>query len=268
MPKAPPPAARGKTASVSKAARPPGAGKPTRADRRIVRQRKRQARSDQWRNLLQAFTMTRRNDRWLVPLLVATIVAATALLWVIGSLLLGQPSYLSLPIGVLLGLTGAMLLFSRRAQVSAYQQAEGRPGAAAFVLDNLRGDWRISQAVAGTAQLDAVHRLIGRPGIVLVAEGNPGRIRGLVAQEKRKLSRVAGDTPIYDVLVGNGPDQVPLRKLNSHLVRLPRNLSAAQVGALDKRIAALGGPKLPLPHGPMPQGAKLRNVGRTVRRRA
>ena len=68
-------------------------------------------------------------------------------------------------------------------------------------------------------------------------------------------------------MVGRADDEVPLAKLSGHLMRLPRNLTPAQVSALDKRIAALGG-RVPLPQGPMPQGAKVRNVARTARRRA
>ena len=38
-------------------------------------------------------------------------------------------------------------------------------------------------------------------------------------------------------------------------------------GTLEKRLAALGGSRAAMPQGPMPQGAKIRNVQRTVRRR-
>jgi hypothetical protein len=148
-----------------------------------------------------------------------------------------------------------------------FQQADGTPGAAAWVLQNqLRGDWRREDAVAANTQFDAVHRLIGRPGIVLVGEGSPQRVRGLIAQEKRRISRIAGDTPIYDIVVGNGDDEVPLAKLNLKLNRLPRNLSKAEVSSIDKRLQALGGRRPPMPQGPMPAGAKMRNVQRAARR--
>ncbi len=150
-----------------------------------------------------------------------------------------------------------------------FAQAEGTPGAAGWVLqNNLRGDWRPTLSIAGTSQLDAVHRLVGRPGVVLVGEGAPHRVRGLIAQEKKKVARIAGDTPIYDVIVGTGATEVTLRKLNTYLFKLPRNLNREQVAALDKRLQALGGGKPPLPQGPMPTNAKMRNVQRTVRRRS
>lgn len=214
----------------------------------------------------QAFTMTRQADNRLFPYLIIAAVGIFAVFYVIGLLLTGS---LWLPIipGVLFAGIGALFIFSRRAQSSAYRQAEGQPGAAAYVLGQLRGDWRKTDAVAGTAQLDAVHRLLGRPGVVLVGEGAPHRVKPLLAQEKRKVARLAGETPIYDVVVGNGPDQVPLSKLNAHLTKLPRNLSKEQVTALDRRLAALGAQRTPLPQGPVPGGMKMRNVQRTVRRR-
>ena len=64
------------------------------------------------------------------------------------------------------------------------------------------------------------------PASILVAEGAPSRVRGLLAQEKKKVARVVGDTPIYDIVVGDGEGQVPLRKLSAHVMKLPRNLSA------------------------------------------
>jgi hypothetical protein len=183
-------------------------------------------------------------------------------------LITGSP-IVPVPFAVLLAFVVAMLVFSRRAQRSMFAQAEGQAGAAGWLLrQQLRGDWRLTEAVAGTTQLDAVHRLVGRPGVVLVGEGAAHRVRGLIAQEKKRTARVVGDTPIYDITIGTGEGDVRLGKLNRYLLKLPANLSKEQVGALEKRLSALGGSRaIGLPKGPMPQGAKLRNVQRTVRRR-
>ena len=130
-----------------------------------------------------------------------------------------------------------MFVFSRRAQRSMFAQAEGQAGAAGWMLQQqLRGDWRLTQAVAGTTQLDAVHRLVGRPGVVLVGEGAQHRVRGLIAQEKKRTARVVGETPIYDVIIGTGEGDMRLAKLNRYLLKLPANLSKDQVG--DAREAA------------------------------
>jgi uncharacterized protein DUF4191 len=238
----------------------------TKAEKKQQRSTRRQHRRESFAQVRQAFTMTRQADNRLVPYLVLTGVGIFALFYVLGLLLTGN-FWLPIIVGLLFAAIAMMFVFSRRAQASAYQQAEGQPGAAAYVLGQLRGDWRKTDAVAGTTQLDAVHRLLGRPGVVLVGEGAPHRVKPLLAQEKRKVARLAGETPIYDVVVGNGPDEVPLSKLNSHLTKLPRNLSKEQVTALDRRLAALGAQRTPIPQGPVPGGMKMRNVQRTVRRR-
>lgn len=243
-----------------------GKAKLTRAEKKVLRRDRWRARRDTFSQMRQAFTMTRRNDARLVPYMIIAFVAAAAVVYTIIALIFNSIWSPILP-SFLFGLLAAMFVFSRRAQSSAYKQAEGQPGAAAYVLGQLRGDWHKTDAVAGTAQLDAIHRLLGRPGVVLVGEGNPGRVKGLLAQEKRRVSRLAGDAPIYTVVVGTGEDEVALGKLNTYLTKLPRNLSKEQVVALDRRLSALGAQRMPLPQGPMPGGAKMRNVQRAARRR-
>jgi len=243
-------------------------GKPkvSRADKKAVRVARRQSRRDTFTQMRQAFTMTRKNDAKLVPYLVLAFVVVAAVVYVA---LLFAFSSVWLPIlpAILLGVLAALFLFSRRAQSSAYSQAEGQPGAAAYVLGQLRGDWHKTDAVAGTTQLDAVHRLLGRPGVVLIGEGAPHRVKPLLAQEKKRVARLAGDAPIYDIVIGRGEGEVPLGKLNTHLMKLPRNLSKEQVVALDRRLSALGAQRTPLPRGPMPAGVKMRSVQRAARRR-
>lgn len=213
----------------------------------------------------QAYSLTSKNDPKLPWILLTGFLVGAAVVEVIG-ILLGSP-FLFIPVAVLVGLLVALVLFTRRVQSSQYRQVEGQPGAAAWALETMRGDWRVSAGVAGTPQFDAVHRVLGRPGIVLVGEGQPQRVRSLIAQEKRKVARVVGDTPIYDILVGDGEGQVPLRKLSAHVMKLPRNLSAAEVNGLGRRMAALGGARMPVPGGPLPGGKQLTVSQRQVRRR-
>ncbi|MGY2004134.1 DUF4191 domain-containing protein [Blastococcus sp. SYSU DS1024] len=215
--------------------------------------------------LKQAYTLTRRNDPKLPWIMLIWFVAVAAVVELIG-ILLSAP-FLFIPLALLFGGLAALIVFGRRAQRSAYTQVEGQPGAAAWVLEGMRGDWRVTSGVAGTPQLDAVHRVLGRPGIVLVGEGSPTRVRGLIAQEKKKIARVVGDTPIYDVTIGDAEGQVPLKKLSTHVMKLPRNLSAAEVNALGRRMSALGGPRMPVPGGPLPGGRQMSVSQRQVRRR-
>jgi F0F1-type ATP synthase assembly protein I len=239
----------------------------TRAEKKEARATKRRSRRESFRNLKQAFVLTKQNDPRFVPYLVMVFVVGAALAYLVVFLITGSP-LIPIAFAVIVGLFAALFMFSRRAQHTMFRQAEGQPGAAGWMLQQqLRGDWRLTQAVAGTTQLDAVHRLVGRPGVVLVGEGAPHRVKGLIAQEKKRTARVVGETPIYDVIVGTGEGDLRLSKLNRYLLKLPANLSKEQVGTLEKRLAALGGGRAALPQGPMPQGAKMRNVQRTVRRR-
>ena len=243
-------------------------GKATRADKKLARSAKRAKRRESFSNIRQAFTLTRQADSRFLPILAMSAVVAAAVVYVLVFLITSSP-YIPIPLAVMAAVVVAMFVFSRRAQRSMFAQAEGQAGAAGFMLrQQLRGDWRLTEAVAGTTQLDAVHRLVGRPRVVLVGEGAPHRVRGLIAQEKKKTARVVGDTPIYDITIGTGEGDVRLAKLNRYLLKLPANLSKAEVGALEKRLAALGGAAVGLPKGPMPQGAKMRNIQRTVRRRS
>jgi hypothetical protein len=245
-----------------------GAAKPSRADRRAARAAKRASRRETWRNLRQAFTITRQNDPKFLPYTIGAGLLAAAVLFVVFYFSTGK-WWIPIPIAVFGFVLAGMLVFSRRAQGAMFSQAEGQPGAAGWLLQQqLRGDWRLTQGVAGTTQLDVVHRLIGRPGVVLVGEGAPHRVRGLIAQEKKKVARVVGDTPIYDVIVGTGEGDLRLSRLQRWLVKLPANLSKPEVAALEKRMSALSTPRAPMPQGPLPQGAKMRNLQRTVRRRS
>ncbi|GAB09033.1 hypothetical protein GOARA_026_00630 [Gordonia araii NBRC 100433] len=228
---------------------------------------RKQASKERRAQLWQAFQMQRKDDKRLIPYMVGVVLLAVAVAVGIGLLL--DQLWFMIPIGIMFGLLGAFVLFGRRVQKSVFTKAEGQPGAAGWALSNMRGTWRIKQAVVGTTHLDAVHRVIGKPGVILVGEGNPNRVKGLLNQEKKKIARVVGDTPIYVVVVGNDDDEIPLSKLEKHLGKLPKNINGKQVDALEARLAALGNRKggAALPKGPMPQGAKVRNIQRTARRR-
>jgi uncharacterized protein DUF4191 len=246
-------AAQSKKAQQDKAAR----AEAKRAKRAESKQRRRQ--------FFQAFNMQRKQDKLLIPIIVGLIVLGGAVGFGVG--LIFNMQWSVLPLGIMLGVLAGIFVFGRRVQRTVFGQAEGQPGAAGWALDNMRGQWRVSQGVAGTTQLDAVHRVIGRPGVVLVAEGAPHRVKGLLAQEKKRVARLVGNIPIYDIVVGNEAGQVPLRRLQTHMAKLPRNINAKQIDVLEGRLNALSSRAAAMPKGPLPQGAKMRSVQRAVRRR-
>lgn len=255
--------------SSSKSARR-SAAKPTRQERKAAKAEKRAGRKERRTQLWQVFKTQVKQDKRLLPYMIGTLVAAAGLVTLF-SWLTRMTWWIGLIFGVIIGGMLALIVFARRVQRSVYQQAEGTPGAAAWSLqNNLKGRWRITPTVAGTTHLDAVHRVIGRPGVVLVGEGAAHRVKPLIAQEKKRIARVVGDTPIYDVIVGTEEGEVRLRKLNSYLMKLPRNISAGAVGQLDTKLASLASrsPQVGLPKGPMPAGAKMRSMQRMTRRRS
>jgi hypothetical protein len=118
----------------------------------------------------------------------------------------------------------------------------------------------VQQAVAVTKSQDLVHRVVGRPGVILVGEGNLSRVRNLLAVEKKKHARVVGETPIYDVVVGDsgGEGVVAIRKLSKYVMKLPRNVRPADITDIMQRLKALDAtrPQIPMPKGPMPTSLK------------
>lgn len=159
---------------------------------------------------------------------------------------------------LLIGLLALMIVFGRRAQKAAFARLEGQLGAAARALTMLRRGWVIEEVVGFTKQQDMVHRVVGPPGIVLVAEGNIGRVRPLLISEHKKHERVAGDYPVHDVIVGNEEGQVPLTKLTRHIQKLGRQVKPAEITELRQRLRALDAqrPKAPMPKGPVPTSMK------------
>ena len=241
------------------------AGKPDKAAKKEARRAKRAESKARRRQIWEVFKVQRRTDKALLPLMIGSLVAGAALAFLIGWFF--DLHWVLLPVGIAIGLLAAVSIFGRRAQRSVYSKAEGQPGAAGWALDNMRGQWRVKAGIAGTTHLDAVHRVIGRPGVILVAEGAPHRVKTLLSQEKKRTARVIGTTPIYEVVVGNDEGQVPLGKLQRHLMKLPRNISAKEMESIDAKLAALGSRAAALPKGPLPAGAKMRSPQRTVRRR-
>jgi hypothetical protein len=165
----------------------------------------------------------------------------------------------SIIFGVLIGILGVLIVFGRRAQRAAISQIEGKPGAAAAALGMLRRGWKTDPAIAITKQQDVVTRVVGPPGIVLIGEGNPNRLRPLLSSERRKHERVASETPIHEVIVGYDPGQVPLAKLTRHVTKLgKRDLKGAQMTDVLMRIKALDANRstIPMPKGPIPTSMK------------
>ncbi len=240
----------GKVSAAGKAAgggRTKGAGGPAAGPGRLTQIR-------------TVFRLTRQRDPralwWSLLGLLIPVAIGVLLAFVVG------PLWMWLPIGIVLGLISAMNVFSRRVQQTAYAEMEGQPGAAAGIIERMRGDWRLTPAVAVNRYQDVVHRVVCRAGVVIIAEGRGRGQRDLLGTEVRRVRKVIGETPVHDIVIGNGPGEVPLPKLQSTLMRLPRALRRGEVDPLARRLRAVSSPTLPIPKGPIPRsiprGGKIR----------
>ncbi len=198
------------------------------------------------------FTLTRQRDPRLVPALLIAFFVPLLVGVIIGLLL--KSLVLGIVLGVLLGALVALNVFGRRVQRSAYAEAEGKPGAAAGIIERMRGDWRVTAPVQVNRNQDMVTRVVCRAGVVLIAEGRGRGPRELLGAEVRRVKRVAGDVPLHDIVIGTGEGETPLPKLQALLMRKTRVLKKGDVEALDRRLKALGTMNIPVPKGPMPRG--------------
>jgi hypothetical protein len=188
-----------------------------------------------------------------MPLVIGAGLGTLVVLVIVG-LLTGLASFL-IPLGVLLGVLVAVILFGRFAQSAQYSTIEGQPGAAAAVLENMRGNWTVTPAIAANRNMDVVHRAVGKPGVILVGEGSPTRLASLLAAEKKRVARVAYEVPIIEFQVGNDEGQVPISKLQRKIMRLPRQLKPEAISDINHRLKALQ-PSLQAPKGPLPRNAR------------
>lgn len=156
-------------------------------------------------------------------------------------------------------LLAATFWFSRRAMRAAYSQIDGQPGAAAAVIQSLRGsNWLVTPAVAVNKNQDMITRVVGKPGVVLVSEGPSSRVIPLLATERKRTARWLPEVPIYEIQVGNDEGQVPLKNLQKSLSKLPRNMRGGEVTEIRRRLDALGNAasSMPIPKGPMPTSSR------------
>lgn len=210
------------------------------------------------KQLGQAYRITKQGDPKIGWILLGVFLFFAAVGYALFWLL--PPSWLVFDIfsGIMIGVLGALIVFGRRATKSQLAQMEGQPGAAVAVLSMLKRGWKTDKVIAFNKQQDVVHRVVGPPGIVLVGEGNPNRLKGLMASERTKHQRVASEAPIHEVVIGYGEGEVPLGKLTKHVTKMKRQVQPAEITDLLARLRALDAsrPNIPLPKGPVPTSMK------------
>jgi len=201
------------------------------------------------------FSFTAKRDKLFLPLVIGAVTIALAL----SVLLFFVIAWFAIPLGIMLVLLAVLIVLNLRANKAMMAEAENQPGAAASIVEQMRGDFRVTPAVASTTQLDFVHLVISRAGVILLGEGNPGRVKGLIGQERKRLSKVIGSADLRDFMIGKAEGEMPLTKLRVTLMKLPRTLSPKDVNALDKRLKALTA-RPQLPKGAIPKNMRPPNM--------
>jgi hypothetical protein len=210
------------------------------------------------KQIAASYRMTKESDPKigliLLGFFVVTAFVAFAILWFAAP---GSKIFAAI-ISIMFGILAALIIFGRRAQKAAFAQIEGKPGAAAAALSMLKRGWKVDPAIAFNKNQDIVHRVIGPPGIVLIGEGNPNRLKTLLATERRKHERVASETKIHEVVCGDSEGAVPVNKLSRYVTKLGRDLKPAEMTDVLARIRALDANRsaVPMPKGPVPTNMK------------
>jgi len=223
-----------------------------------------------------AYKLTKKLDPKLTVAMLGWSLGVAVVVFALLYLLVGGSIFglvISIILALMFGVLAATTTLSRRVQKAQYKQIDGQPGAAYSVLDSdrrFKKNWAMTPMVQFNRQQDMVHRLIGTGGIILLAEGDPGRVKQLIVNERKAVSRYLGpDVPVEEMVVG--PDesagQTPLPKLARTLTRrgLGKNkLTAGQASEYTKRLEAIAsktGPMANLPKGPLPKGARMPRGG-------
>ena len=204
------------------------------------------------KQIVRAYQLTHEQDRALPFLLIGAFLLPIAIGVVVG--LLWDHMFNLVLIGVMLGLLAAMFLLVRRAKAATFKRYAGQAGSAEVALQMLPKQWISTPVIAANRNRDVVHRTLGPGGLVLIGEGEPGRVRQLLAGEVKKHERVAYGITVTTVLMGDKEGQVPLNRLADHIRKLPKSLQPNQITDLRQRLRALDAvrPPVPMPKGPMP----------------
>ena len=206
------------------------------------------------RQLWQVYKLTAKADKNFVLLGVLSFVGPMAI-GIVAILLFFMDSPLSIFLWSISTILFSLLLtlgvLSRRAERAAFMRISGQPGAVAAVLGStLKRGYSTSEmpVAVDPKSRDAVYRAVGKAGVVLIAEGSSARLRQIVEDEKRKVTRAIPGVTVSVISVNDQPDSVPLYGLTKAIYKLKKTLSRAEISVVNKRLAGLG-LNIPIPKG-------------------
>ena len=210
----------------------------------------------QMRQLRESYRLTAEQDPKLPLILAVAFIGPIVLAVILG--LFVKPMWLWVMLGIMIGMVLGMFLFTRRVRQSVYKRYEGQPGSAEGALNMLPKEYRSTPAINATRQLDVVHRVVGPAGLILIGEGDPNRLKTLMATEVKRHEQTAYGVKVQTIQMGDGAGQVPLAKLADHIKKMPKQLDATKIDDVTKRLRAMDAvrSRMPIPKGPLPQGSR------------
>lgn len=206
------------------------------------------------KQMFQVYQTTKVQDRNLTPALLLSFLGPIAVAMLVAWLMPGTVIWWILwgITGILVGVLLALVVLGRRAEKVAYRQIAGRAGAVGAVIQNaLRRTWRGSEmpvAVNPRTQ-DAIYRVVGKGGVVLISEGPGSRIKKMRLDEERKVKRVLPNVSIHHVNVGPDDGSVPLENLSRTLLKMKSTLGKQEVLQVHNRLVSLQQGPVGIPKG-------------------
>ncbi len=210
-----------------------------------------------YRNVYDAFKFVRTNDRLFFPLFLALVIVFIAGGIALGFVLNTPAGYVSSNlIGISLAALAGVILLSARVEKAAFNRFEGMFGGSLPAVQTIRRNWKFED---DPIEVDAKGRAVvfqgvGKGGLVLVGEGDAAR--KLMVSARQRLQRIVPGVAIHEFYVGKGHGQTPIRQLPKAIKKLKKVLDKRERAAVEARMRALGGTRLPIPKGVDPTRAR------------
>lgn len=152
--------------------------------------------------------------------------------------------------GILAGLLVFLIVLGQITQRLMYTNLEGQIGAVSSLIKNqLRRSWRGSEIpIRMNKSTDTVYRLVGRPGVVIISEGQRSRVAPLVEDARKEVARIVPSVPIHVIHVG--ADGIALKDMFKTMYRFRRAIRGAEVLVVSNRLNSIA--KTPMSQ--MPKG--------------
>jgi hypothetical protein len=204
-----------------------------------------------YRNVYDAFKFVRANDRLFFPLFLALVAVFIAGGITLGFVQGGVAGHISSNlIGISLAALAGIILLSARVEKAAFNRYESMFGGSLPAAQTIRRNWKFED---DPIEIDpkgraVVFQGVGKGGIVLIGEGD-ANARRLMASARQRLQRIVPGITIHEVYAGKGHGQVTIPKLPKTIKKFKKALNKREREAVQARLKALGGSRLPIPKG-------------------